>query len=688
MARRERPRIMALYRWDFEAALNGRGRWSGWGQATECRRFEAPARRGIPSPDYPLSGPYSSTAKGTLDHHGRLCVRAGLDGLALLADEKTKPAALKKVAKALGTRRVKVALAFRAPARIAEETGISCLAYLAAALDPLENVVRAARGLLVFALEANRWTAQEWAECREEIARRRLKVSLVTDALDRGEVGEWDVQKHAVGAAGLLHCGAASERAVGGKPAWVLIQPGEDLRRVCPGAYVLPRKRGETYLAQWRQALDGQAAGVLVDSFNDWTRGTEIEPSREHGDRYLILTRLCAEALRKGRGSSALTNESMEAALTAPRPAPALPPRRGLKADRANPWHLSVPRPLLVMSHHWFSTPAGPAGRYTGWTGRRTVCNPSTGEFEQDKIDPASQWRAPGERKIVSAHYPESGLYDTQDPKKLSDMVRQAKAAGIDGFIVDWFGQPSTRGVQGSTGLLLEAARKEGDFWVSILYDWDRREDDIQVAIDELDLLFRSHGNHPNLFRAGGRPAVWTYFSSHWPPEEWRKIYQAMRERGEEMFWITDGWQFGHFSWPNQDDYVKDADGIGSYNPLGDETVAAMGKIARRFGKLFSCGAQPGHDHTNLNQRMGPWLRNKARLYAHQWLRTLKHSPDIATVTSWNEWHEGTEIEPSLEFGDFYLRLTAYFSRLYKAGAGPGAFDNRDLERLANVSRT
>lgn len=30
----------------------------------------------------------------------------------------------------------------------------------------------------------------------------------------------------------------------------------------------------------------------------------------------------------------------------------------------------------------------------------------------------------------------------------------------------------------------------------------------------------------------------------------------------------------------------------------------------------------------------------------------------LLLVTSFNEWHEGTEIEPSTEFGDAYLRLT------------------------------
>jgi hypothetical protein len=42
--------------------------------------------------------------------------------------------------------------------------------------------------------------------------------------------------------------------------------------------------------------------------------------------------------------------------------------------------------------------------------------------------------------------------------------------------------------------------------------------------------------------------------------------------------------------------------------------------------------------------------------------------PQWILVTSFNEWHEGSEIEPSVEFGRTYLEITAEEAAAWRSG--------------------
>jgi hypothetical protein len=64
-----------------------------------------------------------------------------------------------------------------------------------------------------------------------------------------------------------------------------------------PGT-LIPRADGATYAATWQAALAVEPASVLVASWNEWHEGSEIEPSREHGTRYLEATRAWAARFR------------------------------------------------------------------------------------------------------------------------------------------------------------------------------------------------------------------------------------------------------------------------------------------------------------------------------------------------------------------------------------------------------
>lgn len=62
---------------------------------------------------------------------------------------------------------------------------------------------------------------------------------------------------------------------------------------ISPGGQepLVPRQNGETYFTAWEKARKASVPWIVLDSWNDFTRATEIAPSRQYGEQYVELTR-------------------------------------------------------------------------------------------------------------------------------------------------------------------------------------------------------------------------------------------------------------------------------------------------------------------------------------------------------------------------------------------------------------
>jgi len=80
----------------------------------------------------------------------------------------------------------------------------------------------------------------------------------------------------------------------------------------------------------------------------------------------------------------------------------------------------------------------------------------------------------------------------------------------------------------------------------------------------------------------------------------------------------------------------------------------------------------PGYDHTAVPGRT-PLIveRRDGRTYIDRWLKVLQLNPEyrpwIAHVETWNEWHEGTDVAHSQEYGRSYIVLTRLFADMWRA---------------------
>ena len=68
------------------------------------------------------------------------------------------------------------------------------------------------------------------------------------------------------------------------------------------------------------------------------------------------------------------------------------------------------------------------------------------------------------------------------------------------------------------------------------------------------------------------------------------------------------------------------------------------------------CGEEP----ISFADRLG------GETYARLWQVAISSNATDVLITSWNEWHEGTELEPSRQYGFSYLRFTRDWTAKYK----------------------
>jgi hypothetical protein len=301
---------------------------------------------------------------------------------------------------------------------------------------------------------------------------------------------------------------------------------------------------------------------------------------------------------------------------------------------------------------------------FYGWWGNPAI---SHSWVHWQNVDPAA------EHIDNSTDFPEYGAYDSHDPALIERQVAVARAAGITGFIASWWGQHSFEG-QGMP-LLLAAAAKHG-LAVSAYYEKiDGNDPAIRAksAIADLDYLLAHYGSDKAWLRAGGKPVVFVYGRalSALKPAEWRDVIAQVRhDNPGGVVLIADSFA---------PDYVAEFDGASTYNITGQTQhktptevaawahVAYPKMVASAQGKISTVTIIPGYDDSHVGRPSPRPVTDRygGETYRALWQEAIVVHPDWILITSWNEWHEGSELEPSVQYGSAILDETAAFSRQF-----------------------
>ncbi len=325
---------------------------------------------------------------------------------------------------------------------------------------------------------------------------------------------------------------------------------------------------------------------------------------------------------------------------------------------------VQAPREVLAFYYTWYGRPERQGG-WVHWGGENVAMHDIP----------------------ESTHYPAQGAYDSHDPAVIDGHIDLAKSHGITGFIATWWGQGVYHDRAFAT--LLEHAGRKG-FKVTVYWETAPGEGAKQVdkAVDDLCYLLKRYGAADAFLKVDGKPVIFVYgrVMNEVPLTSWPAIIQRTRQQsGRDFLLIADGYS---------DANAQLFDGIHTYNICGwvqgrtaDElrrTAATSFSdavhLARSRGRLSCLTIIPGYDDTKIRKPGLKAERLNGEAYRVLWEEAIKANPDWVLITSWNEWHEGSEIEPSWEDGDRYVKLTSdYARRFLETAPAPASATDKSL---------
>ena len=268
---------------------------------------------------------------------------------------------------------------------------------------------------------------------------------------------------------------------------------------------------------------------------------------------------------------------------------------------------------------------------------------------------------------IGASFYPQLGCYSSRDYRVVQLHMKMLRQAGVGVLAVSWF-PPDKHDGEGKPldevlPLILDLAKKYTMKVVLHLEPYEKRT--ASSVYSDIKYMHSHYGTHPALYKMPAQhdsstmvPVVYIYDSYQIPPQDWAQVFttggsSSLRNTAYDV--IAIGLLTSDTS---KMEIVRSGfDGFYTYFAIDGFTYGStsrnwnhLSQFAKQHNLIFIPSVGPGYDDTKVR----PWnaqntkLRNSGEYYREKMATALEAQTQILSITSFNEWHEGTQIEPAV----------------------------------------
>lgn len=271
--------------------------------------------------------------------------------------------------------------------------------------------------------------------------------------------------------------------------------------------------------------------------------------------------------------------------------------------------------------------------------------------------------------------------YASDNPTVVDQHLAWCLEHGIRWLSISWWGKDS--GSDDAIRSTVLPAEKFDQFQFSILYETDGRLGEFDHDLsnpaaksrlrEDLQYLEETYFSQENYLRIDDRPVVFFYIAGALTGDVAEAFREVMADLETPLYVLAD-LPFG--SPPSTYPIAPVTDAVTAYNPYSarPDIESVFHDIYEQGSKVMELGAEaidldyvpvviPGFNDTEIpdSQREdNPILEASPERYRRVCTQVSPHLADSTAVlvTSFNEWYENTQIEPSESYGTRYLELT------------------------------